>query len=1261
MKTILKSGFLVLWLLFLSLPESSEAQTTTAITGLVTDSMGARIAKAIVTLHNQDTNQNLTTQTTTTGNFTFPGLRPGIYDVTASSAGFETATEVDVRLHLDAVASVSLQLKPGAAKDTITVRADEILMDVTHPSLGETFSQDEIEQSPLNSGNPLLLANAEPGVTFQGTNESGASWVRPFDHLSINQFSVNGGISGSNDFELDGSPNNTIQFGNRDISYVPPVASVQEMKFIANPYDAQYGHTGGGVFDIVTKYGTNKNHGQVYYNARRTWLDANTELNNAQQLAKGSDVRNIWGVQLDGPLVIPHFYDGHDKTFFELEVQRYMEKDPQSGVASVPALSPGSTTQPAWETGDFSGAFYWNGSGNSPETIYNPYTLNGSAVNTSVNWPGTGARTAFPNNFISPVMMDSTARAILSYLPLPNRTTPASQSWGADNYAWESEATLPFDNVVARLDRNFTDKDRTYIRFSWQKNWQNNGDAQTFNSFSSGAISRSLNPLVFQTHHGSADWQHTFSSNSLLGVHVSGDRFAYNQNQGKSPYNLSQIGLGGLAPSVTEQVFPQISIGGVGGVTEFGNNADNGGNKLTITNSISAMPMWTYIHGSQSLKVGLDYRLQRSSTYYGGAASGEFADGCFWTAMYNYNSCITGTGSGLASFVLGIMDSGSIYTGVRQYFTYPYYAPFLQDDWKLNKKLTINLGLRWDFQVPPSESANKIVGAFDSTDMNPVNSVVAGTGNLPTGVTLRGGMTFAGVNGQSRNLFRTNRALLQPRIGFNYALNDKTVVRGGIGSTYVQFTGQGYDQGFTASTGYISSTNYGQSTYGGTLLSNPFPTVAKPYGSSLGMESGLGSGFSVVNPAFSIPGVLNYSLGVERQIGEHSTIFVSYVGNRGFNMDSSDNINHISAAYSASCNLEMGASTTEYANCINTWNDRSVTNPFQGVSAFSTTNTGNPLGYYTSSTLNASVFSRPYPQFGDITETEHNEGHSEYDSLQVVVTHRWSNALTFHGNFVWSKQMDGGWWNDTVYRIRQHYLDKVDRPWRIAANADWHMPVGRGRTYLGASNRLVDAVVGGWTMGAVYNYDAGTPSGVGMPFESRFEGYNLEVVRKQHYGVHNRTEIQRVIRGSSKCVGWYDPNPALDDVGGLSVGNAPYTLSDVSGNDYAGCEVNGTGTGHVYDYILRPSYGAVQNVSDSGVRNPRGQNLDLSMSKNFTVWQQYKLELRFEGYNVENHPTWDGLDYWWDPWDPHFGTINKYYDGQTNIPRNVQLSAKITW
>jgi hypothetical protein len=238
--------------------------------------------------------------------------------------------------------------------------------------------------------------------------------------------------------------------------------------------------------------------------------------------------------------------------------------------------------------------------------------------------------------------------------------------------------------------------------------------------------------------------------------------------------------------------------------------------------------------------------------------------------------------------------------------------------------------------------------------------------------------------------------------------------------------------------------------------------------------------------------------------------------------------------------------------------------------------------------------------------------------------------------------MQSGALLDNIYRIRAHYVDTGNLKWRWTANADWHLPVGRGRTYLGNSNRIVDGAIGGWTIGAMYWYQAGTPAGVGSA---------LEVIHKQKYGIHRVTEGGvPLIRQSTNCVGYYDPSDN-------------YTLKPETGTNTTGCSAETTAptARDSYDYIVRPGYAAVQNVSDPGVYNPRGQNLDVSMSKTVPVWEQYKLETRFEGYNVANHPSWDGFGSWWDVNDPHFGTINMIWNNPTNVNRRVQLSVKVIW
>jgi len=1218
---------------------SSITQQSTAVTGHVSDQTGAMIPKAKVMLHNELTNENINTVTTSTGDFTFSGLRPGIYDVSATAPHFNTAVKTGLHVELEATVTAKLVLKPGTAEETVTVRADEVQLDQTHASRGEVYSTDELENSPLNSGNPLLIANTEPGVIFTGNNATySTGWVRPFDNGAINQFSTNGQGSDSNDLQVDGSPNNANAFGSRDIGYVPPTASISEMKFISNPYDAQYGHTGGGIFDIVTKSGSNILHGQVYENARRTWLDANSHYNDVQKNAKGSDTRDQYGFEVDGPVVVPHLFNGRNNTFFEAQFENYKMNSPLSGSDSVPPWSPGSTTQTVADTGDFSGYYYYGGTsgdqaGNNPITIYDPLTATGA----------NGDRTQFPDNYINPNRFDSVAKAVVAYFPHPNQACAAAQSYCTNNYKWQGTGTDRFKNVVARLDHTFGDGDRAYLRYAWNKRFQTYGDPGEWNGIE-GAAASGLFPLVRENHFFTGDYQHTFSANSLVELHLSYTRFVESQKQGPTPFDLSKLGLEELAISGTPSVFPRFNISGLTGI---GDNAGNGGNKLSISNTIAGMPMWTYVHGKHTFKAGLDYRWMQASSYTGDDSSGLFDSYNSWTRgkVHNYSSNQNNVqGIALASFMLGTMDDGNFDVKPNSYFSYPYFAPFAQDDWKLTSKLTINLGLRWDLQGGPSEHHNKINSTIlDTTSLNPVTSEI--TSSLPNGVALVGGLQFAGVNGQSRTIFAENKFLVQPRIGFAYTLNDKTVVRGGFGMTYSQYPGQGFNYGFSQSTSYVSSTDSGYSP-NGNKISNPFPTISMPVGSAYGLMSQLGNSIGTGNHQYKVPGAINYSLGIERQLNAHTTIDVSYVGTIGFNQGTQDNINRTNLGYIEHCNLEMGASFTTYSNCQNSpqsdtdlaANPEWVVNPFKGVDGFSTARTGNGNGFYTNNYLRANQFTRAMPEFGDITQYDLNGGRTQYDSLQVVATHRWSNVLTAHGNFVWSKTMDSGGYADENYRILNHYLDSSTEKWRVTANAVWHLPLGRGRKLLGSSNRLVDSFAGGWTMGATYYYQAGTPNSP--------SGSGFEIIHTQHSAPKREFRNgYNLIQGSSTCIGYYDGSTGI-----------------LKAEGYAVCSKANPTAREDFDFIVRPSWAATQNVSDAGIRTPRGQQLDISMSKTIPIYDRMKLELRFEGYNVPNHPSWGGHGYYWsNASDPDTGSISMTWDQQTTTPRNVQLSAKIIW
>jgi hypothetical protein len=378
----------------------------------------------------------------------------------------------------------------------------------------------------------------------------------------------------------------------------------------------------------------------------------------------------------------------------------------------------------------------------------------------------------------------------------------------------------------------------------------------------------------------------------------------------------------------------------------------------------------------------------------------------------------------------------------------------------------------------------------------------------------------------------------------------------------------------------------------------------------------LGQGPWFLNPNYQIPSFWNYSMGFERQFLKQDTVNISYVGSRLYNGDSSDNINRQPASAYAPCNPQVGG-RNEVCN-----NDN-VPNPFIGINGFQGSND------YNYTTLPALTFTQPFPEFGGITEYQLNDEHTWYNSLQVTALHKWSNSLTMHGTYTYSKMMDSGGWSDETYRVPARSIDGSDVTNRITISGVYLLPVGRGRSLLPNLNRVVDGVMGGWELGSLYIFHTGTPWGVPNNY------------------IHNayvKPHIQKddgFIRLVAACAEQYQENSA----GVYGLVQLPY--------DYDGSCAQA-------DFQQVPSYGANTNTVYSGIRIPRVQQFDAGLSKNFSIIERMKLQIRLEVFNVLNHPLWsespDGSTN-----DSTFGLIEKGPWGQSNLPRQGELSAKLVW
>ncbi|HCT61720.1 MULTISPECIES: TonB-dependent receptor [Acidobacterium] len=1184
-------------------------------TGLVTDQSGAVIPHAKITVHNQDTGVDLQTITTAAGNYTVPYLTPGHYSVSAEAQGFKIENKIDINLQVGKTAVINFSLAVGATQQTVTVNADQALLDKGRADQGEVVGQERVTQLPLNGGDPGMLSTLMAGAIWTGS----AQWQRPFDDTQAN-LSVNGGGGGNTALMLDGVTNSaasTNNSGQAKIAYVPPTDAVKEFKIITNPYDAKYGLFAGGVEDVVLKSGTNDFHGDVYEFARRTWLDANTWQNDydIHTALPGTDTRpyatpdmkwDQWGGSFGGPVLIPKLYNGRNKSFFTIVYQNFNEVEPNTITESVPS--------PQWKTGDFSNLVYWNGSGYSPITIYDPLSIhqnaNGQWVRDAFGPSdpvNPSARNVIPMSRINPM-----AEKIISLYPSPNTAPPGGSNPFANNYTVPGNDTDIYRNVLARWDEVISPNDRFSILYGY---WERE-EHRSFDGFT-GPEQEGQLPHGERSNTFTFEETHVFTPNLVFNFRANvGVRADYTFNGPQyDPTNLgySAQQLAEMGPAAQKE-FPYLDI------SEFASMGTDS-NGQTISNQLSLLPSLTWVKNTQTINMGLDVRFMQSADNIVPGGNNFWIDRT-WT-QFNCGSCGSwdpASGNSIASLLLGNPTSGSDAINVPTFWSSHYWAPFVQDDWKVSRKLTLNLGIRWDFLPAETERHNRGNYAFDTTAVNPINSEVS----VPGYNRILGGVTYLGVNGAPRAPYKLDLTNIQPRVGFAYAIHDKTVIRGGFGESMRAPQNAPSTFGFSASTSYIAcDPDHPGCTYPNLAnpISNPYSSVVQPAGASAGMREMLGQGPWFLNPHYRTPSFWNYSLGIQHQFLRNNIVNIAYVGSQLFNGDSSDNINHQNAAAYVTCNPQQGG---RIENCSN----NNVSNPFKGVNGFQGSSD------YSASTISALDLTRPFPEFGDVIEYQLNDSHTWYNALQLTAMHTWSGGFVLHGTWTWSKTMDSGGWTDETYRVPYRSIDANDFTHRVTLSGVYTLPVGRGREFLGNENRVADVFLGGWELAGLYIYQSGAPWMIpGNPNEVYL--HNAWVPRHIQQG----TGFIRVV---AACAEQYQENS-----------NGQYVLQQLPFS-YSGTCPQGA------DFQQVPNYGKTPNTVFSGIRIPGSQEFDANMSKNFALVRNLKLQIRVDAFNVLNHPDWaenpDGSTN-----DSTFGLILRGVWGQSNLPRQTQLSAKLTW
>ena len=1168
------------------------------LTGRVIDGAGAAVPNAKVKATNASTGESREASTDSQGNYHIASLTPAVYSVKAEAQGFKTAVKEGLQLNVNQTATVDLPLEIGSMSTQLTVTAEAPLLENANADRGGLIDEQSVKEYPLNTRNPFMLAMLTPGVNFDGE----LTYQRPFDNGAIAEWSVNGSQR-KNEFLLDGAPNNA-QAGGNNIAYVPPVDSVQEFKIQSNSYDSQYGRSAGGVINVALKSGGNRLHGTVYEFARRSAWDANSFQNNSRCLTvdsagkchgapKEGHYLDQYGPQVDGPVFIPKIYDGRNKTFFLFNYEGYREGTPQPLILSMPEAE--------MRKGDFSKLV---DARNRAITIYDPNS--GRQVGSS--W----VRDPFPGNVMPEARLNSTALTLMKYFPVPNTKTPGV-AYSQSNYfisGGDGAARDKFHNSMTKVDQNVGDKHHVFVRYG------NNdrSEIRTYNGLFDKPGADGQLPLRRANWTGALDWTGMLNPSTIIGLRTSMSRFI--DPSSAEPNRDFDLAGAGFSQRLVSQLpygswFPRLNISpfqALGRNPNFGSSA---------TNTFSLQPSFTRSKGSRTIKAGLDMRWTQYSTQNSGQIMTFSAGDTFTRQDYSRSDGLSGYG--LASWLLGLPTSGTVNINMFPIYMYKYYAPWLQYDWKLSRKLTVNMGVRWDANMPPQERFDRMNRGFDKTIVSPANALIDQSKYPYIKFPILGGIQFAGTDGASRYATNPYYRTFQPRIGAAYSLGRGTVIRGGWGryflnpnNDYLQNTG------YTASTALNTSGDQNRTALPD-LLNDPFPTINQPIGNNRGLMTFAGNGFNFVNTNFQTPYTDQFSLEIQRAIGSRAKITLSYVGNRGKTLQSTKSFNDDDdSSIRDQCNYLLGATSQSYCTA-------GLNNPFRNLPGFEGT------AHFTNTTRSRYELSRPFPQFtSGLNELMRNDGLSWYNSAQASFNMRTKGGLMLNTNYTFSKIMEQNGFLDGLNNVMQRGLSSNDRPHKFVYSMIWQLPAGKGHRFLNSSNRFVNNLFSGWEATTIYQIFSGRPWT--LPGNVMY----LKDARNPNF-TWDASLVQPVL----PCV--------------LNWDNSNKVAMQAFSTDYGCKEAN---------WLIVPSYNPRYTpYYDGHVRLQTVRLMDASLNKMLRLTERYRVQFRFESFNLLNSFFVNTKQFINDPANANFGSLIKAEVSapQSNYPRNIQIAVKFIW
>jgi hypothetical protein len=1145
---------------------AQEARGT--ITGTVRDSSKSVIPGASVTITNVAMGTSVTIVTNEAGLFQAPYLIPGAYRVEAELSGFKKyAREVEVRVNDRLELDVTLEV--GNATETVNVTAETPLLRTTDASMGQVVDARRIAELPTPHGDPYALIGLSGGVSFTGS----ARLDRPFEPTHIVGYAMDGTRGNRSDLTIDGVPSTaTANAGEVIASYVPPPDMVQEFKVQTATFDASFGNTEGGVTNLSIKSGTNSLHGTVYLEKTPPKLFANDFFANASHIPLADFSYNRYGGTAGGPVVLPG-YDGRSKTFFMYGFEGIHESRPRNnGTPTVP-------TEPM-RTGDFSALLALG----SQYQLYNPFTRRALPN-------GRFQQDPFPGNIIPQNLINPVAKAIMQYIALPKTAGLADGTNNFQNPALLE--TIPYASNTIRVDHVISNRQRTFGRVSWYD--RNSNYNNYFDNLSTGEWFKFISRQVA--------FDHVYALNASTVLNF---RYGYNwfvrgtdSNPENHGFDLTSLGFpASYNSAIPDDIrrFPRIAITGYQGTAI--------GGELRPNETHSAIATLTKTMGKHAVRTGVEFRYRETDEFFGNDQTGTFNFDAAWTRgpLDNSPTAPGSIGQSFAAFLLGLPSSGSVGRSAQYDERSSTWGFYVQDDWKVGDRLTLNAGLRYELETPLFEVQNRSVRGFDATAVQPMEAAAKAALNpTATGVSrdqfqVRGGLTFAGVDGQPSGLYETPKSNFMPRVGAAYKLTQKTLLRGGYGMFYGflgQRRGDVIQSGFSATTNLTPTLNNGLTFI--ETLSNPFQNgIQEPLGSSLGIQTFLGQSVTFFDPDPKSPRMQRWQIGIQRELPGRWLGEISYVGNYGSQLQTSRNLNATPLQY-------LSTSPVRDQTTIN-YLSAAVPNPFVGLMPATASST------FRSSTIARERLLRPYPQF-DAVNTTTNEGKSWYNALQAGIQRRFADGYTLGVNYTFSRFKEATEFINAADPAPTKMISSQNVPHKLAVNGILELPFGRGR-WLGANaSPLVDVLVGGWQLQGIYSYQSGFPLGFGnIIFTGNIDDIALPA-------------------GQRTVARWFNTDAGFNMVSGQQLGS------------------------NVRTFPLRVD----------SVRGDNLTNVDLSVIKNTGVANGKTLQLRVEALNAFNHPlfplgngTTTGIIT--SPTAASFGAI--LGSTQDNYARRIQIQLK---